>query len=102
MKAIIKLQEVKLHNHGADVAFLDVELKAENELEFSSTFTLTSTGMSLRVLEDNSINEVRQLCEWLSKDSKNTSNLRDNASEIRLMAKNFIKMEKELKEGTTL
>mgnify|MGYP003642316078 CR=1 FL=1 len=102
MKAIIKLKEVKLYNQGADIAFLDVELKAENEEEFGSTFILTSTGMSLRVLGDNSINDVRHLCEWLLKPSNDSSNQRDNASEIRRMAKYYIQMEKERKEGRTL
>lgn len=101
MKAIIKLQNVKLHNQGVCVATLELQIKNLKELT-DTKFILTSTGMSLGVVGHNSINEVRQLCEWLLKPSKDSSNLMDNASEIRLMAKKFIKMEKELKEVITL
>ncbi len=95
MKATIKLTEITKLNLGTDLAHLDLTL--ENEaISLKTTFSMKSTGMSLRLTSEHSIGELNRLCEWLNTPSKDESNLRDNDSEIRMFAKEMIKTNKKL------
>ena len=58
--------------------------------------------MSLRLISDVSIFDLHIISEWLKEESNDDSNLRNNDSELRLLAKKFIKMTNELEKETTL
>jgi len=102
MKAIIKLVNVVELSGRVSRAILNVKLKAEKHLEDDVEFDVLSTGMSLRLVSEVSIFDLHQISEWLKKDSKDDSNLRDNDAELRMLAKKFIKMTLELEKQTTL
>ena len=100
MKASIKLKEITKLSFGADLALITLTLETEN---LSKTiFTLTSTGMSLRLSSEHSTIELMKLCEWLNKASKDESNLRNNESELRIFAKDMIKTNKKLSQDKKL
>tara|TARA_R110000850_G_scaffold529_1_gene3238 strand:- start:230 stop:532 length:303 start_codon:yes stop_codon:yes gene_type:complete len=100
MKASIKLKEITKLSLGTDLALITLTLETEN---LSKTiFTLTSTGMSLRLSSEHSTIELMNFCDWLSKESKDESNLRDNESELRIFAKDMIKTNKKLSQDKKL
>ena len=66
------------------------------------TFSMSSTGISLRVTSEHSTLELMNLCEWLNQASTDESNLRDNDSELRLFAKEMIKTNRKLNQAKTL
>lgn len=103
MKATIKLQEIKKLSLGTELACLELTLESHALQNFGkATFSITSTGISLRVTSEHSTLELTKFCEWLKESSKNNSNLRDNESELRLFAKDMIKTNKKLNELKTL
>ena len=97
MTAIIKLVEVVELSRGVFNAILNVSLKSSG-----IKFNVSSTGMSLRLISDVSIFDLHIISEWLKEESNDDSNLRNNDSELRLLAKKFIKMTNELEKETTL
>jgi len=101
MKATIKLTEITKLDLTVHVASLNLTL--ENEaISTKTTFSMTSTGMSLRLTSEHSIGELNILCEWLKKPSKDDSNLRDNDSEVRMFAKEMIKTHKKLNQSLSI
>jgi len=58
--------------------------------------------MSLRVTSENSVRELKLLCEWLDTPSKDDNNLRDNDAEIRIFAKEMIKTHKKLNQSLSI
>ncbi len=103
MKATIKLQEIKKLPLGTELACLKLTLENHTLQNFGKvTFSMTSTGMSLRVTSEHSTLELIKFCEWLKDSSKDNSNLRDNESELRLFAKDMIKTNKKLNELKTI
>lgn len=92
MKTNIKLVEIT--EFGAGTKLVIMELSRYNSEEMVK-FTLTSTGMSLRITSEHSVRELTSLCDWLAKDSRNVTNLRTNESEIRIFAKDKIKANRE-------
>ena len=103
MKSIIKLTEIKTLPLGTKIACL--ELTLENKaLDFKATFSLESTGMSLnlKVVSPMLISDMKNITKWLDSDSDNDDNLRTNNAEIRILAKNFIKLQEELEREVTL
>ena len=103
MKATIKLQEITSLSLGTELAIFSVTLEHPTLANFKKvTFSMSSTGMSLRVTSEHSTLELMRFCEWLKESSKNDSNLRDNESELRLFAKDMIKTNKKLNELKTL
>ena len=94
MKAIIKLNEVTVSNHGVNKAILNVSLKAENDQEDNVEFDVSSTGMSVRLISDVAIYDLHQISEWLQKDS--------NGTKLRKLAKKYIWMTIELEGEITL
>ena len=105
MKASINLNEITKLSGGTEVAQLSLTLKSESLVNFGfngkATFGLSSTGMSLRVTSEHSVFELKCLCDWLSKESLNKSNLRDNESEVVIFAKDMIKANRQLGEIRT-
>lgn len=101
MKATIKLKEITKLDFSINIAHLDVTLESEVHSD-KSTFSMTSTGISLRLTSEHSVRELSNLCNWLQLDSKDNSNLRDNDAELRVMAKEMIKMHKEINKVTIL
>ena len=100
MKASIKLKDIQQLSLGTDLALITLTLETEN---LSKTiFTLTSTGMSLRVVSEHSTTELMNFCDWLSKESNNKSSLRDNESELRIFAKEMIKTSNLLTQSRNL
>tara|TARA_R110001632_G_scaffold229432_3_gene365548 strand:- start:1645 stop:1956 length:312 start_codon:yes stop_codon:yes gene_type:complete len=103
MKATIKLQEVTKLSLGTELAIFSVTLEHPTLLNFHKvTFSMSSTGMSLRVTSEHSTFELIKFCEWLKDSSKDNSNLRDNESELRLFAKDMIKTNKKLNKSKTI
>ena len=104
MKASIKLKEITEFGTGTKLAIFEINLGKGKfgDLNLESTFTLSSTGMSLRVINEHSTVELMDLCNWLKEASKDESNLRDNDAELRLFAKDAIKLEQKLWEERTL
>ena len=102
MNASIKLKEITKFGTGTKLAIFEVTLGKGKFGNLESTFTLSSTGMSLRVINEHSTVELMELCNWLKEASKDESNLRDNESELRLFAKDAIKLEQKLWEERTL
>ena len=103
MKATIKLQEITNLSLGTELAHLKLTLENHTLQNFGKvTFSMTSTGMSLRVTSEHSTLELIKFCEWLKESSKDDCNLRDNASELRLFAKDMIKTNKKLNELKTI
>ena len=103
MKATIKLQEVENLSLGVELAIFSVTLEHPTLANFKKvTFSMSSTGMSLRVTSEHSTLELIRFCEWLKESSKDDSNLRDNESELRLFAKDMIKTNKKLNEPKTI
>ena len=103
MKATIKLQEIKNLSLGVELACLKLTLENHTLQNFGKvTFSMTSTGMSLRVTSEHSTLELIKFCEWLKESSKDNSNLRDNESELRLFAKDMIKTNKKLNQPKTI
>ena len=103
MKATIKLQEVENLSLGVELAIFSVTLEHPTLANFKKvTFSMSSTGMSLRVTSEHSTLELIRFCEWLKESSKDDSNLRDNESELRLFAKDMIKTNKKLNEPKAL
>ncbi len=101
MKATIKLVEVQEISLGIQVAILNVKLKSEIN-EDVIKFNVSSTGMSLRLTSEISINELYSISKWLEDESSDNSNLRDNDAELRLLAKKLIKISNELETEITL
>ncbi len=101
MKATIKLVEVQEISLGIQVAILNVKLKSEIN-EDVIKFNVSSTGMSLRLTSEISINELHSISKWLEDKSSDNSNLRDNEAELRLLAKKLIKISNELETEITL
>ncbi len=101
MKATIKLVEVQEISLGIQVAILNVKLKSEIN-EDVIKFNVSSTGMSLRLTSEISINELYSISKWLEDESSDKSNLRDNDAELRLLAKKLIKISNELETEITL
>ena len=99
MKTNIKLIEIAELGAGTELAIMKLALDSNDEVV---RFTLTSTGMSLRVVSEHSTIELINLCDWLKKDSKNDENLRTNESEIRIFAKDKIKANREISKGLEL
>ena len=102
MKASIKLKEITTFGTGTKLAIFEVTLGKGKFGNLESTFTLSSTGMSLRVINEHSTVELMDLCLWLKEASKDESNLRTNESELRIFAKDAIKLEQKLWEERTL
>ena len=103
MKATIKLQEITKLDSTIDLAKLSLTLENHTLRNFGKvTFSMTSTGMSLRVTSEHSTLELIKLCEWLNEASTDESNLRDNESELRLFAKDMIKTNRKLNQAKTL
>ena len=102
MKASIKLKEITTFGTGTKLAIFEVTLGKGKFGNLESTFTLSSTGMSLRVINEHSTVELMDLCLWLKEASKDESNLRTNESELRIFAKDAIKLEQKLWEKRTL
>ena len=102
MNASIKLKEITKFGTGTKLAIFEVTLGKGKFGNLESTFTLSSTGMSLRVINEHSTVDLMDLCLWLKEASKDESNLRDNESELRLFAKDAIKLEQKLWEERTL
>lgn len=101
MKATIKLTEITKLDLGSLLAHLNVTL--ENEVHSDkTTFSMTSTGVSLRVVSEHSTEELSNLCKWLKLVSKDKSNFRDNDAELRIMAQEMIRMHKKLKKVNIL
>ncbi len=101
MKATIKLTEITKLDLTVHVAHLILTL--ENEaISTKTTFSMKSTGMSLRVTSENSVGELKVLCEWLNTPSKDDNNLRDNDAEIRIFAKEMIKTHKKLNQSLSI
>jgi hypothetical protein len=101
MKSTIKLTEIKTLTLGTKVACLEVTLE-NKALDFKATFSLESTGMSLRVVSPMQVSDMISLTKWLNSASRNDDNLRTNDGELRILAKNFIKLQKELERKVTL
>tara|TARA_R110000823_G_scaffold42038_8_gene110394 strand:- start:1538 stop:1846 length:309 start_codon:yes stop_codon:yes gene_type:complete len=102
MNASIKLKEITKFGTGTKLAIFEVTLGKGKFGNLESTFTLSSTGMSLRVINEHSTVELMDLCLWLKEASKDESNLRTNESELRIFAKDAIKLEQKLWEERTL
>tara|TARA_R110000765_G_scaffold175702_1_gene280582 strand:+ start:342 stop:650 length:309 start_codon:yes stop_codon:yes gene_type:complete len=102
MNASIKLKEITKFGTGTKLAIFEVTLGKGKFGNLESTFTLSSTGMSLRVINEHSTVDLMDLCLWLKEASKDESNLRDNGAELRLFAKDAIKLEQKLWEERTL
>ena len=100
MKATIKLQEITKLNLGTDLANLTLTL--ESAIAQKNTFSMSSTGMSLRLTSEHSTNELSQLCDWLKQPSNDDSNLRDNESELIIFSKEMINTHKQLNQAKTL
>jgi len=99
MKATIKLTEITKLDLTVNVAHLDLTL--ENEaISTKTTFSMKSTGMSLRVTSEHSVGELNILCEWLNTPSK--GNLRNNGGEVRMFAKEMIKTHKKLNQSLSI
>jgi len=93
--SIIKLTEITQLRLGTKLAHL--ELTLENKANSNkATFSLQSTGMSLSLCSCHLVAEIKMLSNWLDEDSSNDDNLRDNDAEIRILAKRFIKLQKDL------
>tara|TARA_R110001632_G_scaffold162466_1_gene280845 strand:- start:225 stop:530 length:306 start_codon:yes stop_codon:yes gene_type:complete len=101
MKSTIKLTDIKNLDLGTKIACLEVTIE-NKALGFKSIFSLESTGMSLRVVSPMLISDMRNLTKWLDSASSNDDNLRSNDGELRILAKNFIKLQKELDREVTL
>jgi hypothetical protein len=103
MKATIKLQEITKLAKTIDLAKLSVTLENTALQNFNKvTFSISSTGISLRVTSEHSTLELMNLCEWLNQASTDESNLRDNDSELILFAKEMIKTNRKLNQAKTL
>jgi hypothetical protein len=103
MKATIKLQEIKKLSLGTELACLELTLENHALQNFGKvTFSITSTGMSLRVTSEHSTLELTKFCEWLKESSKDECTLRNNESELRLFAKVMIETNKKLNELKTI
>jgi hypothetical protein len=101
MTSIIKLK--KISNLDSNIQLAHLELTLENKaLSQKTTFSMQSTGTSLRLTSDHLVNELFILTEWLKEDSSNKSNLRTNSSEIVSIAKNMININKQLSKEITL
>tara|TARA_R110000868_G_scaffold273227_1_gene532446 strand:- start:38 stop:340 length:303 start_codon:yes stop_codon:yes gene_type:complete len=100
MKASIKLKEITKLSLGTDLAKINLTLESENLNK--TIFSMTSTGMSLRVTSEHSTIELIKFCEWLNEASKDESNLRDNESELRIFAKEMIKTNEKLSQAKKL
>ena len=102
MKASIKLKEITEFGTGTKLAIFEITLGKGKFGNLESKFTLSSTGMSLKVITEHNTVDLMELCNWLKEASKDESNLRDNESELRLFAKDAIKLEQKLWEERTL
>jgi len=105
MQATIKLQEITKLDSTIDLAKLSVTLEWVSmgiQLVEKVTFSVSSTGMSLRVTSEHSTFELINFCQWLKESSKDNSNLRDNDSELRIFAKKMIKTNRKLNQAKTL
>jgi len=94
MKATIKLQEIGFFGSGIELAKFNVKL--ESEFIGKISFSMSSTGMALRVTSEHSTIELIKFCKWLKEASKDESNLRDNESELKLFAKEMIKIDRKM------
>jgi len=101
MKATIKLTEITKLDSTIHLTHLDVTLESEVSSS-KTTFSMTSTGMSLRVTSEHSVRELSELCKWLDTPSQDDSNLRDNESEVKIFAKEMIKTHKKLTQSLSL
>jgi|TARA_B110000208_G_C11347650_1_gene276255 hypothetical protein len=100
MNASIKLKKITEFGTGTKLATFNVTL--ESEFINKTIFSMSSTGMSLRVTSEHSTIELIKFCEWLNEASKDESNLRDNESELRIFAKEMIKIDKKMNGVKTL
>tara|TARA_R110001606_G_scaffold143593_1_gene282870 strand:- start:390 stop:695 length:306 start_codon:yes stop_codon:yes gene_type:complete len=98
--AKLNLLEITTLDLGTECAKMQLTLET-NFLE--TTFILESTGIfSLDVTGNQSIQVLTTLCDWLKEDSIDKTNMRDNDAEIRIFAKEMIKINNKLKETKTL
>ena len=110
MKATIKLQEIKKLSLGVELACLELTLEdrdknlADDKKNYRSpkiTFSITSTGISLRLKSEHSIHEIKHLCEWLEL-TPNSSDFGSNETQLRRYAKEMIKTNRKLNEPKTI
>ena len=102
MNASIKLKEITEFGTGTKLAIFEITLGKGKFGNLESKFTLSSTGMSLKVITENDTVDLHTLCNWLKKESKDESNLRDNDAELRFFAKDVIKLEQKIWQEKTL
>ena len=103
MKATIKLQEITSLSLGVELAIFSVTLEHPTLPRFKKcTFSMSSTGMGLKVTSEHATFELINFCQWLKESSKDDSNLRDNESELMLFAKDMIKTNKKLNQPKTI
>ena len=99
--AKLNLLEITTLDLGTQCAKMQLTLETFNTSE--TTFILESTGIfSLDVTGNQSIQVLTTLCDWLKEDSIDKTNMRDNDAEIRIFAKEMIKINNKLKETKTL
>ena len=99
--AKLNLLEITTLDLGTQCAKMKLTLETFNSLE--TTFILQCTGMfSLVVTGNQSVQNLTMFCDWLKEDSIDNTNMRDNDAEIRIFAKEMIKINNKLKDTKTL